>query len=84
MSSGAIIHEENFHECMALNNTATLNSANFHKEFVKIFPLENNLLYKLYGININVFFAYFKHCISESSSAWRQVASYTSPINRGP
>ena len=29
MPSGAIIHEENFHECMALNNiaTCTLNSA---------------------------------------------------------
>ena len=35
MPSGAIIHEENFHECMAVTNTATLTSAisqeNFHK-----------------------------------------------------
>ena len=31
-----IIHEENFHKCMALNNIATLNSANFHREkFIK-------------------------------------------------
>ena len=27
MPSGAIIHEENFHECMAVTNTATLASA---------------------------------------------------------
>ena len=32
MPSGAIIHKENFHECMAVNNIATLNSANFHRE----------------------------------------------------
>ena len=31
MPSGAIIHEEMFHECMALNNIATINSAHFHK-----------------------------------------------------
>ena len=29
MPSSVIIHEENFHKCMALNNIATLNSANF-------------------------------------------------------
>ena len=28
--SGAIIYAKIFHECMALNNNATLNSANFH------------------------------------------------------
>ena len=44
MPSGAIIHEENFHKCMALNNTATLNLANFHGlisicEIREIFPL---------------------------------------------
>ena len=27
MPSGAIIHEENFHKCMAVTNTATLTSA---------------------------------------------------------
>ena len=45
------IHEENFHECMALNNIATFNLANFHRELSSIhkirenFPLENNPLY---------------------------------------
>ena len=32
MPSGAIIHDKNFRECVALNNIATLNSANFHRE----------------------------------------------------
>ena len=34
MSSGAIIHEENFHECMAVTNTATLTSAISWKIFM--------------------------------------------------
>ena len=32
MPSGAIIHDENFYKCMALNNIATPNSANFDRE----------------------------------------------------
>ena len=54
MPSGAIIYEENFHERMALNNIATLNSEKFRREsfynlslirkIYKNFPLENNPL----------------------------------------
>ena len=34
--SGANIHKENFHECVALNNVATLNSENYHENFSRI------------------------------------------------
>ena len=36
MPSGAIIHEENFHECMAVTNTATLTSAISQGNFSRI------------------------------------------------
>ena len=36
MPSGAIIHEENFHECMAVTNTTTLTSAISQGKFSRI------------------------------------------------
>ena len=36
MPSGAIIHKENFHECMAVTNTATLTSAISQGNFSQI------------------------------------------------
>ena len=36
MPRGAIIHEENFHECMAVTNTATLASAISQGKFSRI------------------------------------------------
>ena len=54
MPSGAIIHEENFHECMALNNIATLNAEKFHRESLhelnSIRKICENFPNLLYGI----------------------------------
>ena len=45
MPSGAIIHEENFHECIAVTSTATLTSVisqgKFH-EFISIHEIREN------------------------------------------
>ena len=68
ISSGAIIHEENFHECMAVTNmhcytyfsnfTGKIftNQAQFAK-FVKFSPLENNPLYGIATLKFFVFSA---------------------------
>ena len=56
MPSRAIIHEENFHKCMALNNIATLNSASFHElssihEICENFPSKITTHYTLLAIS---------------------------------